>query len=75
MEKFDFILKKKLSKDGILIIKTPNFNSLSRKMFGQHWHNLDIPRHLHIFSDHNLEKILNELEFTKIKNFTCEIQL
>ncbi len=61
------LLKKKLSKDGILIIKTPNFNSLSRKMFGQHWHNLDIPRHLHIFSDHNLEKILNELEFTKIK--------
>ena len=60
-------LKKKLSKNGIIIIKTPNFNSLSRRIFGKYWHNLDIPRHLHIFSDNNLEKILHEMEFTKIK--------
>ena len=60
-------LKKKLSKNGIIIIKTPNFNSLSRRIFGKYWHNLDIPRHLHIFSDNNLEKILYEMKFTKIK--------
>lgn len=51
-------LNKKLNQNGLIIIKTPNFSSLSRKIFGKNWHNLDIPRHLHIFSDKNLEKLL-----------------
>ena len=50
-----------------MIIKTPNFNSFSRKIFGRYWHNLDIPRHLHIFSDKNLEKLLIENNFKKKK--------
>ena len=60
-------LKKKLHKNGLMIIKTPNFNSFSRKIFGRNWHNLDIPRHLHIFSDKNLEKLLIEKNFKKKK--------
>lgn len=62
-------LKKKLCDGGIIIIKTPNFNSLSRKFFGKYWHNLDIPRHLHIFSDENLIKMLNDNGLKKKKIF------
>ena len=58
-------LKKKLHKNGLMIIKTPNFNSFSRKIFGRNWHNLDIPRHLHIFSDKNLEKFLTDNNLKK----------
>ena len=53
-------LKKKLCQGGLIIIKTPNFNSISRKIFGKYWHNLDVPRHLHIFSDKNLTKMLDD---------------
>jgi SAM-dependent methyltransferase len=60
-------LKKKLNENGLIIIKTPNFSSISRKIFGKNWHNLDIPRHLHIFSVKNLQKLLSETNLKKKK--------
>lgn len=64
-----FFLKKKLCQGGLIIIKTPNFNSISRKIFGKYWHNLDVPRHLHIFSDKNLTKMLDDNGLKKQKIF------
>lgn len=60
-------LYKKLKKKGIIIIKTPNFQSLSRKIFQKNWHNLDIPRHFHIFSEENLNLLLEMHNLKKIK--------
>ena len=42
-------------------------DNIQRKIFGKYWHNLDIPRHLHIFSDTNLEKILSDSNLKKEK--------
>lgn len=65
-KKLLILLNKKLKKNGIIIVKTPNFDSLSRKIFKKYWHNLDIPRHLHIFSPKNLDYLLEEFNFSKI---------
>jgi len=57
------LLKKKLKKNGIIIIKTPNWKSLGRIIFKKNWINYDLPRHLHIFSVKNLKKFLTNNGF------------
>ena len=55
-----------LRKEGNLIIAVPNYISLAYSLFGKNWYQLDIPRHLHDFSDKILAKKL-ENEGFKIK--------
>ena len=55
-----------LRKNGKLIIGVPNYRSLAFFLFGKSWYQLDIPRHLHNFSDKILVKKLQEEGF-KIK--------
>jgi 2-polyprenyl-3-methyl-5-hydroxy-6-metoxy-1,4-benzoquinol methylase len=43
-----------------LIIEVPNFNSSSRKKFGKHWAGWHTPRHMSLFSPHNLELLLHK---------------
>lgn len=56
-------IRRILKDDGILIMETPNINCFSFKIFkGYHFH-LDSPRHLHHWSKHSMELILNKNGF------------
>lgn len=39
-----------LKPDGVIIVITPNVNSLSHRLFGRSWRGLEPPRHLALFS-------------------------
>lgn len=47
-----------LRNEGHLFIETPNFDCLDRRVFGEFWHGLQIPRHLNIFTIKTLPKLL-----------------
>ena len=73
------LLRKKLKKNGIIIIKTPNWNSLGRVIFRQNWIQYDIPRHIHVFSSKNLKEFLIKKNFKILKtmysnNFSVELK-
>ena len=57
------LLKKKIKKEGVIIIKTPNWKSFGRIIFRKNWINYDIPRHIYIFSSKNLKKFLIDKGF------------
>jgi len=50
-----------LKPNGLLYIKTPNRNSLGRKIFGKYWYANDIPRHLFLFSKTSLVNVFKKL--------------
>ena len=52
-----------LRKNGYLVIEVPNFGSFERKLFGQFWFHLDLPRHLYHFSKESLLKELKDNQF------------
>jgi len=59
---------KKLCDGGSLLISTPNINSFNRFIFGKYTKcYTDIPRHLILFSDKSLVKILKSARFNNIK--------
>lgn len=47
-------LSRILKQNGTLIIKTPNSEALGRKLFNTNWYANDVPRHLYLFSEKNL---------------------
>ena len=54
-------LIKSLSKPSTkLVIEVPNFDSLSRKRFGENWAGWHTPRHLSLFSTNNIEILLKK---------------
>jgi len=55
--------KKLLKKNGLLIIEVPNFASFERKIFGNFWFHLDVPRHLYHFPKDTLIKNLENNNF------------
>lgn len=64
------LIKKKLKKDGELIIGTPNIDSFAYRLFGRYWYNLDVPRHLFLFSPQTLRRMVEE-EFSVTKLEYC----
>jgi SAM-dependent methyltransferase len=52
---------------GWIAFSMPNFASWERKLFGQCWYTLELPRHLHHFSPKSLRKILSETGFDSIE--------
>jgi hypothetical protein len=56
-------LKQKLNISGYLIIEVPNFNSVWRKIFGQYFSGLYVPRHLFHFDVETLRNTLEKLDF------------
>jgi len=52
-----------LKPGGLLIIVTPNANSLGRRFFGRFWVGWDIPRHIHIFNTQNLSQLAVDTGF------------
>ena len=46
--------KKLIKPGGLLVVVTPNTDSLGHQQFGRHWMGLDVPRHLHLFNRQSL---------------------
>jgi len=57
------IVKKILKPNGLLYIKTPNRESLGRKLFKRFWYANDVPRHLSLFGKKNLTMVSKKLRF------------
>ncbi len=65
------LIYKKLKIGGEIILGTPNIDSAVSKLFGKFWYNLDIPRHLFIFSPKTLSKIVKSEGFTHLSTVFC----
>jgi len=52
-----------LDEGGVLLVSVPNYNSLSRRLFGKYWTHLDIPRHLFHFTPRNLKYLVESVGF------------
>ena len=65
------IIRKKLKRNGELIIGTPNIDSLVGRVFGKYWYNLDAPRHLVLFSPKTLELTVKKYGFRLSKREFC----
>jgi SAM-dependent methyltransferase len=52
-----------LKEEGLLIIGVPNIDCLEGQIFGQNWHLLDVPTHLHFFTVHSLRRYLEKYGF------------
>ena len=59
-----------LKKGGRLFIITPNKNSMSHRIFKEHWRGLEPPRHLQIMTSESLSKFLFERGFIEIVTFS-----
>lgn len=46
--------------NGYIVIRTPNFNCLSSKIFKSFWRGLESPRHFHLFNARSIEKLVNK---------------
>lgn len=65
------LIHKKLKPGGEVILGTPNYDSMVSKLFGKFWYNLDIPRHLFIFSPKTLSKIVKSEGFSRLSVVFC----
>jgi 2-polyprenyl-3-methyl-5-hydroxy-6-metoxy-1,4-benzoquinol methylase len=55
-----------LKRGGKLVLSTPNTASLGHTVFGEHWRGLEPPRHLHIFSESSLFRVLRLAGFHEV---------
>jgi len=62
----DFV-HKRLEKDGLFIIQTPNENSLLRKLMNKHWFAWTAPEHTFYFSEKNLNILLKKYSLSIVK--------
>jgi hypothetical protein len=51
---------------GLLVMTTPNTRSLACTRGGEYWFHLDAPRHLHLFNEENLARLLENAGFTVV---------
>ncbi|HAJ56603.1 MAG TPA: hypothetical protein DCL35_02410 [Candidatus Omnitrophica bacterium] len=63
-------LKRVLKKDGILVIGTPNTDSLGFKLGKNLWFHLDAPRHLTLFGKRSIEFLAQSTGFELMWNGT-----
>jgi 2-polyprenyl-3-methyl-5-hydroxy-6-metoxy-1,4-benzoquinol methylase len=59
-----------LKQGGTLAIRTPNANSLGHRMFREFWRGLEPPRHIHLFTLHNLTLCLEKQGFRVVRGET-----
>jgi len=52
-----------LRPNGLLVLSIPNWDSVERHLFKHHWHGLDSPRHLYVFTHETLTTYLNNAGF------------
>ena len=56
-------IRRILKPDGILLLRTPNVQSLEARLFSGNWYGLDPPRHLYLFSPKTMERLLRQCGF------------
>jgi len=56
-----------LKDDGIVVIESPDFNSMQSALSGKAWYGLDLPRHLYQLSPRIVNKLLDVTGFRVIK--------
>jgi SAM-dependent methyltransferase len=56
-----------LADEGVLVIEVPNLSSLQARLSGRHWFHLDVPFHLHHFTRHSIERVLENAGFIVVK--------
>lgn len=71
-EKIILKAKRILKKDGILIIQTPNFDSIMSRLTGKKWFWLLLPQHLFLFSVSTLRILLKNNGFKILKMSTWD---
>lgn len=49
--------KKKIKKDGLIILSFPNYDSIYRKIFGRKWINWHVPYHINFFNKKSFTEI------------------
>jgi SAM-dependent methyltransferase len=49
-----------LSKNGLIVVQTPNFQSLGHRLLGSDWFSLDPPRHLCLFTPNSLRGLFED---------------
>lgn len=59
-------LKKSLSKDGKIILITPNSNAIELLLFKNYWAGFHAPRHIYLFNDKNIRLLAQGLDFLKV---------
>jgi ubiquinone/menaquinone biosynthesis C-methylase UbiE len=52
-----------LKPGGLLVMTTPNVNSIAAAEFGAHWRGWEAPRHLHLFSVESLQRLTQHVGF------------
>ncbi len=62
-------LRKRLTKEGFLVVAVPNLNSADAKHYGAHWAALDVPRHLWHFSNQGLIRFLAASGFSLLGQY------
>lgn len=55
--------RKKLIREGVLIIAVPNHKSYDAAFYGEHWAAYDVPRHLYHFEPSTIESLLAKSGF------------
>lgn len=65
------LLHQKLKPGGEVILGTPNAGSAVGKLFGKFWYNLDIPRHLFVFSPPTLSTLAKNEGFSHLSIVFC----
>jgi 2-polyprenyl-3-methyl-5-hydroxy-6-metoxy-1,4-benzoquinol methylase len=56
-----------LKNGGIIVVTTPNIESLAHKIFKHCWFDLDPPRHLYLYNPHTLARLFERAGFTSIQ--------
>jgi 2-polyprenyl-3-methyl-5-hydroxy-6-metoxy-1,4-benzoquinol methylase len=56
-----------LKSGGQLWIETPNVESSGHALFQRHWRGLEVPRHLVLFNQRSLRKLLSSIGFQQLK--------
>lgn len=67
MEETLSFFKKRLNKDGILVIAVPNHVSFDAKKYGEFWAAYDVPRHIHHFDVKSMSTLLANHGFKLIE--------
>lgn len=65
------LIYKKLKPGGEVVLGTPNAGSMVSKIFGKYWYNLDIPRHLFVFSPKTLSSLIKKAGFSQVSASFC----
>lgn len=63
-----------LHPQGVLLLAVPDARSVSARVFGRHWLHLDLPRHLHHFSRHSLQRVLQQAGYAPLRRFGGEAE-